>query len=260
LPTHRVLDLERRPWWHKASLESPPQLEDAHLRDFRARHSRTPPQSDEQLRHLIANYFGMIALIDHNVGRILIALDELGLRDDTIVVYTTDHGDWLGDHGIILKGPMMYEGLLRIGSLWRGPGIPAGRVVEDPVSTLDLSATFYDYAGVAPNGPLHSRSLRPLIEEEAPAGRDFAYNEWDLHPSRCGVALRLRTVRTRTRKLTLELGSGAGEMYDLAEDPHEMHNLFDDDGYRALRRELTDMIRSRPDDALENLAEPVGMA
>ncbi|MDQ2801410.1 MAG: sulfatase-like hydrolase/transferase, partial [Pseudomonadota bacterium] len=260
LPSHRALDLEMRPWWHKASLENMPQLTDPGLLEFRARYSRTPPQTDEQLRHLIANYYGMISLIDHNVGRILIALDELGLRENTIVVYTTDHGDWLGDHGILLKGPMMYEGLLRIGSIWRGPGVPAGRVVQDPVSTLDLSATFYDYAGISPNGPLHSRSLRPLLEGNPTASRDFAYNEWDLHPSRCGVALQLRTVRTRKSKLTLELGSGAGEMYDLAEDPFEMRNLFDDDAYRTMRHELTDMIRSRPDDALVPPPEPVGMA
>ena len=260
LPPHRTMDLEVRPWWHKASLENIPQLSDPGLLEFRARYSRTPSQTDEQLRHLIANYYGMISLIDHNVGRILIALDELGLRDNTIVVYTTDHGDWLGDHGIILKGPMMYEGLLRIGSIWRGPGVPAGKVVEDPVSTLDLPATFYDYAGLSPNAAMHSRSLRQLIENGAAHGRDFAYNEWDLHPSRCGVALQLRTVRTKDRKLTLELGTGAGEMYDLSEDPFEMRNLFDDPAYGAMRKELTDMVRSRPDDAMMPPPQPVGMA
>ena len=258
LPKHRTLDLERRPWWHRASLESTPSLLSGELRQFRERYSRTPAQTDEQLRHLIANYYGMISLIDHNVGRVLVALDELGLADDTIVVYTTDHGDWLGDHGLILKGPMMYEGLLRVGCIFRGPGVPAGKVVADPVSTLDLPATYYDYAGIAPEGKLHSRSLRPLIE--GGARRDFAYNEWDLHPSRCGVALRLRTVRTRTHKLTLELESGAGELYDLVSDPHEMDNRFDDPGARAVRAELADMIRSRPDDAMQHPPEPVGMA
>lgn len=260
LPRYRELDLERRPWWHRASLESTPQLANPDLRDFRERYSRTPRQTDEQLRHLIANYYGMISLIDHNVGRILIALDELGMRDNTIVIYTTDHGDWLGDHGIILKGPMMYEGLLRVGCIMRGPGIPGGRVVGDPVSTLDLSATFYDYAGIAANNALHSRSLRPLLEGHPNAGRDFAYNEWDLHPSRCGVALQLRTVRTRTHKMTVELGTGAGELYHLAEDPCEMQNLFDDAGYRRVRQELMDMVHSRPADVRRDLPEPVGMA
>ena len=104
-------------------------MENAELRNFREKHSRTPVQSDRQLRDLIANYYGMISLIDHNVGRILAALDTYGLADNTLVVYSTDHGDWLGDHGLILKGPMAYEGLLRVGLLMRGPGIPKGKVV-----------------------------------------------------------------------------------------------------------------------------------
>jgi arylsulfatase A-like enzyme len=157
-----------------------------------------------------------------------------------------------------LKGPIHYEGLLRVGFLVRGPGVPAGKVVADPISTLDIAATFYDYAGVAPAGPLHSRSLRPLIAGDG--GRDFAFNEWDLNASRCGVALELRTVRTATHKLTLEATSGAGELYDLVNDPHEMDNRFGDPGVAAVERRLMDMIRARPDDVRQPPATPVGMA
>jgi len=258
LPAQRTLDLERRPWWHRASLEGEPKLADARLRAFRTKQSRMPTQTDEQLRHLIANYYGMIALIDHNVGRVLLALEDLGLAGNTLVVFTSDHGDWLGDHGLILKGPMHYEGLLRVGCVMQGPGVPAGKVVHDPVSTLDLPATFHDYAGVAPSRTLHSRSLKPLIEGEE--SRDFAYNEWDLHPARCGVALKLRTARTKTHKLTIEEISGAGELYDLAGDPTEMDNRFGDPGIAAAQRELTDMIRNRPDDVNITQLEPDGMA
>lgn len=259
LPAHRVKDLDRRPWWHKSSLEGKPRLTRPDLLAHREKGSRVPEQTDEQLRHLIANYYGMISLIDHNVGRILIALDDLGLSDNTIVVYTTDHGEWLGDHGLILKGPMMYEGLLRVGLLFRGPGIPRGKVVADPVATIDLAATFYDYCGVDAGRPLHSRSLRRLIEGSGET-RDFAYNEWKVHPSRTGIALDLRCVRAHTAKLTLELGSGAGEMYDLLNDPYEMDNLFGNPDHAKLQRRLTDMIRSRPDDVADILPEPIGMA
>jgi arylsulfatase A-like enzyme len=258
LPAHRARDLERRPWWHRASLEGTPRLADARLLHHRTSESRVPAQTDEQLRHMIANYYGMISLIDHNVGRILLALERLGLAENTLVVFSTDHGDWLGDHGLILKGPMMYEGLLRVGLLLRGPGVPAGKVVADPVSTLDLAATFYDWAGIAAPGPLHSRSLRPLVEGRG--SRDFAFHEWALGDSRCGVALGLRTARTRTHKLTLELGSGAGELYDLGADPGEMDDRFGDPGLAAVQRELTDMIMSRPDDARDPPLVPVGMA
>jgi arylsulfatase A-like enzyme len=258
LPEHRTKDLERRPWWHKASLEGKPQLARPDLLAHREKGSRVPPQTDEQLRHMIANYYGMIALIDHNVGRILAALDEFGLVENTLVVYTADHGDWLGDHGLLLKGPMMYEGLLRVGLIIKGPGVPQNKIIDEPVSTLDLAATFYDYGGVDMGGPLHSRSLRQLIDGNGT--RDFAYNEWQLHPSRTGVALDLRCVRTRSAKLTLELSSGAGELYDLASDPNEMDNRFGDPARRALQRELTEMIHSRPGDRVDPLPEPIGMA
>jgi arylsulfatase A-like enzyme len=258
LPQHRELDLDRRPWWHRASLEGRPQMADERLRAFREKSSRTPRQGERQLRELIANYYGMISLIDHQVGRIRIALRDLGLEHNTVVVYSTDHGDWLGDHGLLLKGPMPYEGLLRVGLLFEGPGIPAGRVVDDPVSTLDLAQTFCDYAGTALPEGAHSRSLRPLLEREG-ATREFALSEWDLRPSRSGIALQLRTVRTRRHKLTMDLISGAGELYDLHEDPDEMDNRFGDPGCAGAQRELVDMLRSRPDDARAPLPQ-VGMA
>ena len=257
LPEHRTMDLERRPWWHKESLYGTPKMADEELRAFREKHSRTPVQTDKQLRELIANYYGMISLVDHNVGRILAALDEFGLAQNTLVVYSTDHGDWLGDHGLILKGPMAYEGLLRVGLITRGPGVPAGKIVRDPVSTLDLAATFADYAGVKLPDARHSRSLKPLIE--GGATRDFAYSEWDLRASRCGVDLWLRTVRTKTHKLTLETNSGAGELYDLKNDPQEMDNRFDDSGVKTVRKELEDMIASRPKDQVAPLPQ-IGMA
>lgn len=252
LPPHRTLDLERRPWWHRQSLEGKPQIV-PHLRKIREEYSRIPEHDDRQLRELIANYYGMISLIDHNVGRILLHLEHLGLSQDTLVVYSTDHGDWLGDHGLILKGPMAYEGLLRVGLIFSGPGIPQGKVVADPVSTLDIPGTLCDYAGVAFE-ETHSRSVKKLIDGED--RRDFAYSEWDLRASRCGVDVDLRTVRTRTHKLTIDLRSGAGELYDLTNDPHEMENIFE---HSRMKKELMDMIRSRPDDIAPRLPQ-VGMA
>jgi len=103
----------------------------------------------------------------------------------------------------------------------------------------------------------HSRSLKKLIE--GGGARDFAFSEWDLRASRCGVDLWLRTVRTKTHKLTVESNSGAGELYDLVNDPQEMDNRFGDPGVKAVQRELEDMIASRPDDKVEALPQ-VGMA
>ena len=73
-------------------------------------------------------------------------------------------------------------------------------------------------------------------------GRDVAYSEWNVHPSRSGVALKLRIVRTKTHKCTFELTSGAGELYDLVNDPEEMHNRYDDPAYAHVRTELEEMM------------------
>jgi arylsulfatase A-like enzyme len=131
--------------------------------------------------------------------------------------------------------------------------------VVEPVSTLDLAATFYEAAGVAKPANLQSRSLMKLLRGGAET-RDVAYSEWHLHPSRCGVALKLRVVRTKQYKCTFELESGAGELYDLYNDPGEMNNLFGEPGYARVQRELHDMMRARPGATVESFAEPIGMA
>lgn len=255
LPANRTRSHEGRPWWHKAVMESEPEGSGA---DVRKQYSRIAQQDDAQLREIIANTYGQIALIDHNVGRILIALDESGLAENTIVVYISDHGDWLGDHGLLLKGPMHFEGLLRVPLIVRGPGVPAGRTVGAPVSTLDLGPTFLDYAGASALQTQHGSSLRPLIDNDD-ATRAFALNEWNLLPARTGVALSLRTVRTQAHKMTVDLISGAGELYDLTADPDEMVSLFDVSGAEALRKELFAMLNTRPDDCLPQQV-PVGIA
>ena len=257
LPRYRERKFEGRPWWHEAVLTAEP-TGDKKGAEIRKSYSRIPEQSDEQLREIIANTYGQIALIDHNVGRILKALDEMEIADNTIVIYISDHGDWLGDHGLILKGPMHYDGLLRVPMIVRGPNVPRGKKVDEPVSTLDLGPTFYDYGHAEALQTQHGETLRPLVEGDD-ARRDYAMNEWELLPTRAGVGLSLRTVRTKTHKLTIDLQSEAGEMYDLLADPDELHNLFDDDAYQAIKETLMGYIHARPDDA-GPIRTQVGMA
>ena len=257
LPKNRKRTFEGRPWWHEAVLTAEP-AGDKTRAEIRKSYSRIAEQTDDQLREIIANTYGQIALIDHNVGRILIALDEAGLADDTIVIYISDHGDWLGDHGLILKGPMHYDGLLRVPMILRGPGITRGKRVDEPVSTLDLGPTFFDYGGAEALQTQHGASLRPLIETQD-ASREFAFNEWELLPTRAGVGLSLRTVRTKTHKLTVDMQSGAGELYDMVADPDETANLFDDPGHADVQAQLHEFINQRPDDT-GPVRTQVGMA
>ena len=257
LPAHRNRDFSDRPWWHEAVLTAEPTGKKEHA-DVRKKYSRIEPQTDEQLREIIANTYGQIALIDHNVGRLLTALEANGLSENTIVIYMSDHGDWLGDHGLVLKGPMHYEGLLRVPLIARGPGVEANRVIEEPVSTLDLGPTLFDYAQCKPTLPQHGHSLRKLMEGHEDE-RKCARSEWELLPTRAGVALSLRVVRTKTHKLTLDKISGTGELYNLRNDPHELVNRFDDSTYTSVRQELEAMIDERPADEQE-LQTQVGLA
>lgn len=258
LPQEPERDLGARPWWHRASLENPPVGGDEASRRFRSTLSRAPDQTEVQLREMIANYYGMISLIDHSVGRILSALKDSGQENRTIVVYSTDHGDLLGDHGLYLKGPTPYEGLLRVGLLMRGPGIASGAHVADPVSTLDLAATFADLGGASLTNGAQSRSLLPILQGSE--SRDYALSEWHVNEGRCGVPLELHTVRGKDWKCTIELRSGAGELYDLKNDPNEMRNLFDEPAAKGLRGRAEDAIKSRPGAILSTRLPVVGMA
>ncbi|HKY94758.1 MAG TPA: sulfatase-like hydrolase/transferase [Kiloniellales bacterium] len=253
LPRHRTLDLERRPWWHRAFVErrSDSALE---IGDYGFSFLTVRPGEEALLRAMTANYFGMIALADHAIGRILQALRDEGIADDTLVLVTSDHGDFLGDHGLLLKGPCAYEGLLRVGLIAAGPGVAAGQVVREPVSTLDIAPTVLERAGLA--APLHGRSLNALLAGCAET-RDGAIMEWDMAFLDREEELRLRTVRTARWVLTLELNSGAGELYDLREDPEQMDNVFTE--RPAVVRELTEVLRQRPCDESAPLPR-VGLA
>ena len=248
LPENPERDFERRPWWHKKTLRENLICLIKALFHIGQNGLEFFPPDEKKLRHIISNYYGMISLIDHNVGRILTALNDAGIAENTLVVYTADHGEWLGDHGLLLKGPIIYESLLTVGCIMKGPEIPKNLIIDDPVSTIDIPATFYDYANISKPMDLNGKSLIGLINEKEK--RDFAYNEWDLRSSRTGLELNLRVARTKTAKLIYEELSDTGEMYILSEDPGEMDNVYNDPSYSKIQKELMEMIKSRPNDAL----------
>lgn len=244
-----MLDLERRPWWHKAFVEdrAKPIKQGAEHNAGGIDWGQKGELTEAALHDITAIYFAMITSLDHQVGRIMAALEQAGELDNTYIIFASDHGEWLGDHGLLLKGPMLYDGLLRVPCLIRGPGIPADLVKTDPVNTVDILATAADLAGVAAP-PSHGQSWRGLWQNTE--SRDFALSEYEVDAVRSAVDMDLTTVKTRRHRMSVDLKTDTGELYDLQEDPDEMHNLFEDTGRRALRAELMDMIRSRSDDII----------
>ena len=261
LPEHRSLNLENKPWWHKKLYGEYEKIEfDQYTNpEGGQKVSRIQQPTESELRQITANYYGMIAFLDDGVGRVMSAIQDLDLEDDTVIIYTTDHGELLGDHGLMLKGPTLYESLVRVGMVIKAPDAEPGHVVNQPVSSLDLAATFYDYANIEPPEGIQSRSMRGLLQSQNNLTREFALNEWVAGVERYGINLDLRLVRTNRYKAIFELGSGAGELYDLENDPHELNNLFDDPGHSKILKEMEDYMRSRPGTKLEKLPERAGL-
>ena len=259
LSLQRDLNLEKRPWWHKAALEGDPKLDDPVLKRFRKSGTRVLEQTEEQLREMTANYYGMISLIDHNLGRILAVLADTGELENTYVFFTSDHGDFLGEHGLYLKGPMLYEGLINVGLVAAGPGIPAAEKLDTVVSTLDMAATFADIARTAKPASWDGHSLAPLFAGDASDRPSHTFCEWRVGESRCGVPLHLTCVHDGQFKLTFEANSQVGELYDLATDPNEMIDLWDKDTAKQAQSRLMKLIQQRSKKALKVFDDPVGM-
>lgn len=191
--------------------------------------------SDRALAEIIAAYHAMVAQIDHAVGRIVGALDALGLGARTAVVYTSDHGELLGDHGLIFKGPFHYQGLLRVPLVVRAPGWPAGARVADPVGLVDLAPTMASWLGVRMSD-VHGRGLEGVVAGRE--RRDAAVTEND---HRIGFREHVQTITTPAARLSRHVGRPYGELYLRGEDPGEHVNRWDDrPGLRAELEELLD--------------------
>ncbi len=203
--------------------------------------------ADFNADQITAAYYAMIELIDDNLGRLLDALDASGQRDNTIVIFTSDHGEMLGDHGLLLKGCRFFEGLVRVPLIIRWPGhIQAGLVSDALVELTDIAPTLLHAAGLPTPEKMTGRSLLPLCtgEKTAQAHRDFVRCEYyqalnPATPGRIGWSGSFATMlRDRQHKLVVYHGHDYGELYDLAADPHEFDNRWDDPVYAPIRFDL----------------------
>ncbi len=203
---------------------------------------RTPAGHDAKRAQ--ANYYAMIAQIDDQFARILEVLEENGQRENTVILFTSDHGEALGDHGLIYKGCRFYEGLVRVPLIFSWPehfvsGLQSPALVE----LLDMTATILDLIGLPQPAYMQGKSLLPILKGEAPANhfRDFVRCEYfdALDPYFTGGTGTFATMYRDTRyKLSIYHGHGLGELYDLVADPWEFNNLWYNSEFHPLKHQL----------------------
>lgn len=194
--------------------------------------------SEREAREAIALNYGSITNIDDRVGELMDELARLGLERDTVVIFTSDHGDYLGDHSLMLKGPIHYQGLIRVPFVWKDPARDVeARASQALVSTVDIAPTILDRAGVAHFNGIQGHGLLDLINAERPAVREYLMVEEENQRVILGFAgrTRCRTLLDGRHRLTVYDGVSWGELYDLRDDPLETHNRWDDPAYHAIR-------------------------
>lgn len=180
-----------------------------------------------------ACYYALCSLIDDQVGRLVAALRDLGQLENTIIVFTSDHGDYLGAHRLLLKGIPAFEEAYRIPLLITGPSIPAGRQVDQITSLLDLAPTLVGLT-TGQDFPCQGRSLLPLLQAEQPAWSSEAFAE--CHGQRFNYTQRV--LWRDQYKYVFNAFDKQDELYDLTADPYEMRNLVDEPTYRPILEKM----------------------
>jgi len=199
--------------------------------------------TEEEARNFTAKTYGMVSMIDDSVGQILAALEKLGMADNTMIVYTSDHGDMMGDHGMILKGFMGFNGIFNVPLIWKVPGItPKGAVSDSLVSAIDLAPTILNLSNIDKKKiPLDMQGLdiTPVLKDPSEKIRDSCLIEVDeadipnknpaLKDKQPFGNLEMRLKSLVTERYTLTVYNKLneyGDLFDRKNDPGELNNLW----------------------------------
>lgn len=229
-----------------------------------------------QIQETMALALGMVKGVDDSIGRIMASLAAGGRLENTIVVFLSDHGELMGDHGLYCKGPFHYEGLLRIPLIIAAPGMAQGQICGELASVIDLVPTLLALAEVdypppqpppwpGPNAGrdiyagvprLPGQVLTPQLLDASAPGTDavLVENDDDVR------GVQVRTLITRRHKLTLYAGRPYGELFDLQEDPQELVNRWDDPAAAPLKAELIRQLADRQIHDQNRLLRRIGSA
>jgi len=232
------------PLWREGELDNKPPF---HKKDYMqgamdGRCHSIIGMSDEQKQQNTRDYYAQIELIDQQFGRLMNYLDQKGLRENTIVIYMTDHGELDGDHGNYYKGPYFYESLVHVPLIISCPGTILQNVKRRAlVELVDLAPTLLELNGIEIPDYMQGKSFKTLLtdDEAKDAHKNSVYTEYYDCLCQVGYSGIFATMYYDGRfKIVNHHGHDYGELYDHAVDPNEFHNLWYDEKYRDLKHEL----------------------
>ncbi len=196
----------------------------------------------EQRHRQRAYYLANVTMIDEMVGKILDKLEDKGLLENSVVMFTSDHGDCLGDHGHSQKWTM-YDTITRVPTIVRSTAHEGDRTHNGLCQWMDLGPTILEMAGVDVPETLEAESLLPVLEAEPVEGRDYVFSE----QGKDGILQEtdfVTMVRSKEWKLVHFLGEDFGQLFNLKEDPGELCNLWDEPELEKIKRSLLDVMRN----------------
>jgi len=198
--------------------------------------------TEREAQEGIALTYDMITMVDDAIGRLLQRLSDLGLADNTIVVFTSDHGDLMGDHGLMLKHCFHTQGTIQVPFIWADPTAPEKQNLRTNIlgGTLDIAATILGRAGLQPYHGMQGQDVISYFNKNQQPDRLGMVIEEDELPfnANCDVFMRTRSFVSGKWRMTYWLEDKFGELYNRDEDPDEIHNLWDDPEASKQKSEL----------------------
>jgi len=235
LPCVKEGEHEHNPRHFKLTQEENPDFSEYSVSGYGIHGFHSHLRNAGEQRKDMAVYYGMISLMDKYIGEILDRLDGLGLAEDTLVLFTSDHGHFFGQHGLVAKGAFHYEDMIKVPFIVRYPGkAPAGRVSHAMQSLVDLAPSFLDLIHAPIPASMSGISQAGVWLGEKEAARDHIICE-NRHEY---PTVHLKTYVDERYKITVYYNRPYGEMFDLKEDPGEIRNLWDDGSFAELKSRL----------------------
>jgi len=209
--------------------------------NFDREHAMTMvPINEREAKEAVALTYGMVSMVDDAVAAILAKLDSIGAREDTVILFTADHGDFLGDHGLMLKGPLHLESIIKVPFIWSDPDGRQNATCDALAGTIDISTSVLARAGLAGFHGMQGRSLLGEVADGADHGPGVQIVEEESQRTVLGLPgpVRVRSMVTDEWRLTVYADEALAELYHLKGDPDELENLWDDPAAQQTKTEL----------------------